>query len=179
MEITCAQMDVLISFYIEGDLSENLKLCVEKHMESCPTCKAKFNILNSVINDLQTVCKKQDASSEKIYPAKHYSLFRNNLSAYIDNELNSEDSIKMKKITINNKLARKELEDVFNIRRLMSNSFRKTRAESKSDFSKKVLKQLDIEDKKQLAFNPIIFVSAAFIMSVIVISIIVIYLLSL
>ena len=31
MEITCTQMDVLISFYIEGDLSKALKEKVDEH----------------------------------------------------------------------------------------------------------------------------------------------------
>ena len=48
MEITCLQMDVLISFYIDGDLSEALKIKVEEHLKKCPVCKAKFNIINSL-----------------------------------------------------------------------------------------------------------------------------------
>ena len=178
MEITCSQMDVLMSFYLEDDLSETLRKGVEQHLKTCPTCKAKFNILSSVVKELNTVCKKEDSTLAKTYPIKQYSLFRNNLSAYVDNELPAEESIKMKKFTINNKLARKELEEAFNIRRLMSNSFKKTKSESKSDYSKKILKQLNLEDKNQLAFNPIILVSSAFIMSVLLISAIVIGILS-
>ena len=180
MEITCLQMDVLISFYIDGDLSQGLKEKVEQHLKVCPTCRAKYNILSSLFSEMQTKCTKntEEICSAKSYPTKDYRNFRTNLSAYIDNELPPEESIKMKKFTINNKNARKELEDTYNIRKLLSNSFRKTKTESKSDFSKKILKQLDIEDRNQLNFNPLIMVSAAFVFTVLVISIIVMYILS-
>ena len=36
MNLTCAQMDVLLSFYIEGELSSALKTQVEEHW-----CKRK------------------------------------------------------------------------------------------------------------------------------------------
>ena len=45
MEITCAQMDVLLSFYIEGDLSKTLKAKVEEHLEQCSACRAKKDIV--------------------------------------------------------------------------------------------------------------------------------------
>lgn len=181
MEITCVQMDVLISFYIEGDLSEALREKVEEHMKKCPTCRAKYNILSSLFNDMNSVCSKKEEENraEMTYPAKQYRMFKNNLSAYVDNELPSKDCIKMKKFTINNKKARQELEDTYNIRKLMSNSFKKTKSDLKHDYSKKVLKHLDVDYKNQLNFNPLIMVSAAFVMSVLLISAIVIYILSL
>ena len=46
-------MDVLISFYIEGDLSKVLKGKVEEHLKNCPTCRAKFEIINSLLKDLK------------------------------------------------------------------------------------------------------------------------------
>ena len=180
MEITCIQMDVLISFYIDGDLSQALKDKVKEHLDICPTCRAKYNILSSLFEDMQKACvKNEEKSSTNTYPTREYKTFKNKLSAYVDNELSPEESVKMKKITINNKSARKELEDAYNIRKLMNNSFRKTKSEAKSDYSKKVLRQLNLDDNKQLNFNPIIIVSSGFIMSVLLISAIVIYVLTL
>ena len=48
MEITCAQMDVLLSFYIEGDLSKALKIKVEEHLKNCSSCRAKYNIVKGM-----------------------------------------------------------------------------------------------------------------------------------
>ena len=37
MNLTCAQMDVLISFYIDDELSSVLKKQVEEHLKNCAT----------------------------------------------------------------------------------------------------------------------------------------------
>ena len=108
-----------------------------------------------------------------------YGSFRNNLSAYVDNELPAEESIKIKKITINNKQARKELEDTYNIRKLMGESFRKTKTDIKHDFSKNVMRQLDLNDDENLSFNPVLKVGIAFVMTVLVLSAIIIFSLTL
>ena len=181
MEITCLQMDILISFYIDGELSEKLKTKVEEHLKICPACRAKYNIISSLFSDLKkSKYKKEDeVYSTTPHSSRQYHFFKNNLSAYVDNELPEEENVKMKKYTITNKNARKDLEDTYRIRRLMRDSFRKSKNDSKPDFSKIVLKKMDIEDKNQLKFNPIILVAFAFIMSVLFISAIVIYTLSL
>ena len=54
MEITCAQMDVLLSFYIEGDLSKALKIKVEEHLKNCSSCRAKYNIVKGMLDDLKS-----------------------------------------------------------------------------------------------------------------------------
>ena len=176
MEITCSQMDVLLSFYIEGDLSKTLKNKVEEHLKKCPTCRAKYDILKSMINDIQSAYHDNfDEDEEKKTLNEHYKIFKNNLSAYIDNELSAEDNIKIKKYTINNKLARQDLEDNYNIRRLMSESFKKTKSDTKQDFSKNVIKQICPKEEYNLSFNPILKIGFAFIMSVLVISAIVLF----
>ena len=179
MEITCLQMDVLISFYIDGELSEALKTKVEEHLKVCTSCRAKFNIINSLFSDVRkSLNKKEEVYMTNSHDSKQYQFFKKNLSAYIDNELPEEENVKMRKYTIGNKRARKELEDTYNIRKLMKKSFRKAKSETKPDFSKNIMKQLDTEDNS-LGFNPIVSVAFAFVMSVLLISAIVIYMLSL
>ena len=182
MEITCLQMDVLISFYIEGDLSEALKTKVEEHLRNCPTCRAKFNIISSLFSDFKkevSVKQAEEAYSTNTHSSHQYKFFKKNLSAYIDNELPEEENVKMKKYTINNKKARRELEDTYHIRKLMQDSFKKSRDDKKPDFSKNIMKQINNEYKNELSFNPLISVAFAFIVSVLLISAVVIYILSL
>ena len=185
-------MDVLISFYIDGELSEALKTKVEEHLKECPGCKAKFNIISSLFNDFREYgnkctdkknSKTESQDDNEVYTttphsSKQYRFFKKNLSAYVDNELPEEESIKMKKFTITNKKARKDLEDAFRIRKLMRDSFRKSEMDSRPDFSKSVLKEIDTTDKNELRFNPLIMTAFAFIISVLIISTIVIYMLS-
>ena len=179
MEITCLQMDVLISFYIDGDLSEALKRKVEAHLEECSACRAKFNIISSLFADYKTPkkCEKQEVYTTNTHSAKQYQFFKNNLSAYMDNELPQEESVKMKKYTITNKNARKELEDAFHIRKLLRDSFRKTKSETRPDFSKNIMKQISEKYRNELSFNPLIIVSFAFVVSVLLISAVIIYIL--
>ena len=181
MEITCLQMDVLMSFYIDGDLSESLKQKVEEHLKECPTCRAKLNIIRSLFSDIKKDDnkEKEEVFSTNTHSSQQYQFFKKNLSAYMDNELPEEDNVKIRKYTINNKKARKELEDSYRIRKLMRDSFRKTNAETKPDFSKKVMQEINKEEKNDFDFNPLISVSFAFIMTVLLISAIVVYVLSL
>lgn len=182
MEITCLQMDVLLSFYIEGDLSENLKQKVQEHIKECPVCKAKYNIIASLFSDISKTSgnnNKSEVYSTNVHESAQYKFFKNNLSAYIDNELPEEENIKMRKYTINNKKARNDIEETYRIRKLMQDSFRKSKNEAKPDFAKNILKNLDSEEKSEFSFNPMITVAFSFVMSVILITAIVVYFLSL
>lgn len=178
MEITCAQMDVLLSFYVEGDLSKALKAKVEEHLKKCPTCREKYEIIKTMIHDLKTSVDDR----EEIYSSRsnsQYRIFQNNLSAYVDNELPQDESIKIKKYTINNKQARKDLEDTYHIRRLMSESFNKTKLDAKQDFSRNVLRQLNPNEDYSFSIHPVLKLAAAFVMTVLILSAIIVFSLTL
>ena len=177
MEITCEQMDVLISFYLEGDLSRSLKIKVENHLRNCSTCRAKFDIIKSMLSDLKNSLDDKDAVAASTN--NQFRVFQNNLSAYVDNELSQDDNIKIKKFTINNKQARKELENAYNIRKLMNDSFRKTSMDARQDFSGKVLRQLNLGDDECYSFNPILKIGVAFVLTVLVLSAIIVFSLTL
>ena len=178
MEITCMQMDVLIPFYIDGDLSKSLKDKVEEHLSKCSACRNKYEIIKTMISDLKS-CVETEETTANAAVSQQYRAFKNNLSAYVDNELPQEENIKMKKFTISNKQARKELEDTYNIRKLMSDSFKKTKNELKPDFSRQVMKQLDLNDENNLNFHPVLKYLFAFLMTVLTLSAIIIFSLTL
>ena len=175
MSIICSQMDILLAFYIEGDLSENLKNQVEEHLRGCDTCRAKYNILLSLFNDLKEV---KELHNDEKGMTSHYRQFKSNLSAYVDNELSQDENIKIKKYAICNKKAKEELENVYRIRRLMKDSFFKTKTASNKDFSKPVLKNLNLDTNYNLTFSPLIKIGYAFVITVLVLSAIVIYIFS-
>lgn len=179
MEITCAQMDVLISFYIEGDLSKTLKAKVEEHLKTCSVCRAKYDIIKTMLQDLKDSLDENEPEVVTSATNGQYRLFQNNLSAYIDNELPPEENIKIKKFTINNKKARKELENTYNIRKLMNDSFHKTKSEFRQDFSKNVMKQLDLNNEANLNFHPVLKVAIAFVATVLILSAIIVFSLTL
>ena len=173
MKLTCTQMDVLISFYIDGDLSTALKKQVENHLQNCPSCRAKYDIIKSMLVDLKNCLSNEEEKSnlaKQPATSQQYRLFKNDLSAYIDNELSEDESIKIKKFTINNKNARKELEDNYNIRKLMNESFKKSESEIKKDFSKSILKQLELEDEIHSNIHPAVKLIIAFAIAVLVLT---------
>ena len=158
MEITCAQMDVLLSFYVEGDLSKALKAKVEEHLKKCPTCREKYEIIKTMIQDLKTSVDDR----EEIYSSKsngQYRIFQNNLSAYVDNELPQDDT--------------------YHIRRLMSESFNKTKLDAKQDFSRNVLRQLNPNEDYSFSIHPVLKLAAAFVMTVLILSAITVFSLTL
>ena len=176
MKLTCAQMDVLITFYIDGDLSNALKNQVEEHMKTCSTCRAKYDIIKSMLADLKNsfdiednLNTKQEDFNNNSSPER-FCLFKTNLSAYIDNELSNDESIKIKKFTINNTKARKELEENYNIRKLMNESYKKTKSDIRQDFTRNVLKQLELEEEATCGIHPVIKILIGFVFSVLILT---------
>lgn len=177
MKLTCTQMDILISFYMDNELSPALKSQVEEHLQTCNTCKRKYELIATVFNDIKDTleynCKPQFTNSDKNNDWKtsvQYSNFKKNLSAYIDNELPADENLKIRKFAISNKTARKELENTYRIRKLMNNSFEKTKSEVKNDFAKSIIRQLELDEETALNFHPAIKLLIAFTISIITLS---------
>ena len=180
MKLTCNQMDILLSFYLENELSPCLKKQFEEHLNECETCKGKFDIIKTIFSDMKSkACPNYLTNLEDDYKTvAHENIFSTKLSEYIDNELSGDENIKIKKYTITNKEARKELEDSYNIRRLMSDSYKRTKADAKQDYTKAILKRLELEEEAQAGFHPAINLLIIFTITVLVITTIVILSLS-
>lgn len=178
MKLTCAQMDVLLSFYFENELSKTLRNQVEEHLKHCSTCRAKYDIIKSMFSDLKncvsgeetSISKDKSINQKTTSKSSQYRVFQNNLSAYMDNELSNEESIKIKKFTINNPEARKELEENYSIKKIMNDSFKKCKSEVRQDFSRSVLKQLELEEEAKLGIHPVIKILVSFTMTVLILT---------
>ena len=150
INLTCTQVSALLSFYIDDRLSAQLKQFVESHLEVCPSCRAKFEALKAMVSSLKEVHEKMtavksDYNSNQVSPQNEE--FQMNLSAYVDNELSDEENIKVKKYVISNSKARQDLENMYNLRKVLNNSFEKTKNEAKEDYSKYILKRIDIQEE--------------------------------
>ena len=180
MKLTCSQMDILLSFYLENELSPCIKKQFEEHLDECKSCSAKFDMIKTMVLDMKNrACPDYHAELEDDYKTlSHKNIFSTKLSEYMDNELSGDENIKIKKYTITNKEARKELEDSYNIRRLMSDSYKRTKADAKQDYTKAILKSLELEDKTQAEFHPAINLLIIFTITVLVLTTIVILSLS-
>jgi len=146
------QICSLLSFYINNKLNSQIKETVEDHIENCPVCREKYQALLQI--KLQFVQAKEyldgiesaTINIDSINQEEDYVLVQN-LSAYSDNELSDEDSLKVKKFVIKNLNARQSLSDIYELRNLLKKSFVKYESQIKDDYSKNVLNKLVIEDE--------------------------------
>ena len=159
-ELTCNQVIALMNFYVEDKLNEKLKSYVEDHLRKCPKCREIYMQSQKVISKIFTDKKKK-------YQTTQYKEFKNNISAYIDNELDEKDSVRIKKIAITNPLARKDLEDMYTFKRLLHNSFEKTRSEWKTDYSRQVINKMDIVEPEKTPIYKIIGIFTAMLILVV------------
>ncbi len=159
MDLTCTQVEMLLSFYFDGELKDNLKYKVEEHLKNCPVCRAKYETLAKLFTGMREsvaeLSMKQSFSDSEPEKTVTHPDYKVNMSAYIDNELDNDENIKIKKLTINNKKARKYLEDSYALKHVINSAFEKSKNDMKYDFTKNVLSTLDIENQ-DYAINPII-----------------------
>ena len=154
--LTCNQVSALLNFYVEDKQSKKLSAYIEQHLQSCPECMEKYIKMKSMLNKFMDI---QNQEIENPYATKQYENFKTNLSAYIDNELNDLDNIKIKKIAISNPLARQDLENIYSFKKFLHSSFEKTKNEMKHDYSKSIISQIQHETtyyKRQDPFHKII-----------------------
>lgn len=150
INLTCTQVSALLSFYIDDKLSCQLKQFVEAHLATCPTCRAKLDALQNMVRSLKEVHGKLadiKHESHENPDTDQYNNFKTNLSAYVDNELSNEESIKIKKYVISNAKAREDLENMYKLKKVLSNSFEKARNDAKDDYAKYILRRIDIHEE--------------------------------
>jgi len=132
--LSCEQISALINFYAEGELSEILTKYVKEHLETCSECMEKYNKILGIMK-----VNIPENTQQVPYNSKQYENFKLKLSEYIDNELDDGENIKIKKLAISNPLARQDLENMYSFKRLMHNSYEKTKSSFKDDYSKDII----------------------------------------
>ena len=162
-QLSCEQVTALLTFFAEEKLSNKLAQYVREHLENCPECMEKYKQLKKILNRYIEI---QSETEESVYQTKQYEDFKSNLSAYVDNELNDFENIKIKKFAIANPLARQDLENIYTFKKLLHSSFERTKNELKTDYSKSITYQIQQESLTENNFDPFLKLSAAFFIMV-------------
>lgn len=162
-QLSCEQVVALLTFYAEDKLSDKLSQYVKEHLEICPECMEKYQQLKKILNLFMEI---QNTPIETPYQTKQYKDFKTNLSAYIDNELDDLDNIKIKKITISNPLARQDLENIYTFKKLLHASFEKTKNDIKTDFSKSITNQIQQENINENTTDTFLKLTATFFLMI-------------
>ncbi|MCR5265009.1 MAG: zf-HC2 domain-containing protein [Cyanobacteria bacterium RUI128] len=146
MKITCSQFEELFTFYINGELKDTLKDSFEGHLNTCPHCNMKFKVLRTIITDIREAYNKfiKDDTTIDAEPLESSEYVTGaELSAYIDNELSEENSIKIRRNIIAKPKVREKIEKLYKLRKMMSDSFVEHKNKMKTDFSKNIISELD------------------------------------
>ena len=165
--LTCNQVVSLLELYITGEINPKLKLYVDEHIKSCPHCRQKLEDLKTILCKFEYDDKNLSQSVKDEYSD---SKFLMNLFAYIDNELESDENIKIKKITVSNPKARKKLESMYKFQKLLQASYSKTKHDYKTDYSKAVMAQvIDRNDTyTTLCFQRLMLLFVSIIIAIII-----------
>lgn len=146
MNMTCEQFETLMHFYIDGDLKEELKKAFEYHMQTCKICRQKYITFKKIIMDLrETFSQLATYPSFTVVKTKEEQSLNSHISAYIDNELDIDENIKVKKMIISKPDVRDKIEKIYNLKQLLKDSFDKTNL--KQDYSKKIVRKMYFDEK--------------------------------
>ncbi len=137
----CEKVTALLALYIDNKLDIESKNFVAQHLEVCPDCYKKFVMLQQLIGELRSAYKELLNDSKlhenKIqFSIKEYENFHTNLSAYFDNELPLNESVNMKKYMIKFPNARKSLEELYKLHKIINTSVISVKKTFNGDFSK-------------------------------------------
>ena len=152
MNLSCSQVSSLMTFYINNKLNYPVKKMFEEHLKNCPKCYEKYMALLDIMTKFSEAkeyidnIKYERNLENSAEDEKDYVLVQS-LSAYSDNELSEEESLRVKKYIITNLSARKTLEDLCSLKKVIKDSFDKSSSKFKIDFSKNVMKQLDLKEE--------------------------------
>ena len=124
--MTCEQIKNLMYFYICNELNPKLIQHIAQHLEQCPQCKEYYLTLQ---RDFEKHRKTEE------------------LSAYIDNELPENESIKIKKKLISDKKTRRNYEKLYKIKELVKTNFLKQELDIKEDYSKLIFRKLNLMEE--------------------------------
>ena len=152
-ELTCNQVIALMSFYVEDKINQKLKKYVDDHLKKCPKCREIYLQSKKIANHVLSLV----ANNENNYQTKQYEEFKQKLSAYVDNELDENESLRIKKISISNPLARQDLENIYSFKKMLHESFDRTRNDFKTDYSKQILNMLTQNKELSNSFNKLLY----------------------
>ena len=169
-ELSCNQILALLTFFIENRLNPKLMQSVEFHLNICPNCREKYLNLRKIFNNYQDIKDKITESEEQeniSYKEKQYIDFKENLSAYIDNELDDNENLRIRKIAIANINARLDLEETLCIRELLLESFERMKNNLKTDFSEITVNKLYNNNEKSIKLSYIKVISIILLITII------------
>ena len=166
----------MLTMYIENKLNDEDRFFVENHFFNCSSCYQKYLEMKKIISNLHFEYEKmldefEKIESDKIFNIREYEMFYHNISPYIDDELNYDESVKFRKYLLKSKSARTELAGAYTLKNNIKHSVALFKENLNINFSKKIIKKLQAENEE--VFD-IIYKRAAIVLCFMISSLIII-----
>jgi len=144
---TCKKVTAMISLYIDDRLNVEHKLFIEDHFKICPTCYQKYKEIKNIIENLKLSSEKmlkqvEGIETANLFNIREYERFNNNISAYVDNEMNDDDSIEFRKYLLKSKSARVDLKNAYDLKTKVKSSVTDCIENVDINFSRKIVRML-------------------------------------
>ena len=135
--LTCERVMILLPLYIEEKTSEMENFEIEKHLSECPSCMEKFSTLQAISQKIKSAFD----SVENQHFEKEKKYLKENLCAYLDNELQDEDYCLMTQIILENDDAKCEAEEMSDFDRHFQQALEENKILFEQNFCKKVVQE--------------------------------------
>lgn len=142
----------MLFLYIENKLNDEDRLFIENHFQYCNDCYKKYLEMKEIIKNLHFEYKKMidefdRVEANQMFNIREYESFYKNISPYIDDELCYDECIKFRKYLLKSKPARAELACAYGLKNNIKNSVADFKDNLNINFSKKIIKKLQEENK--------------------------------
>lgn len=144
--LICHHIANLIPLYLEGKTSEKQTSEILNHLDVCEECREKY----LSIKEISEKIKKAFDDIDKSNFDSVYIFFKDNLSAYIDNELSKEDYLKFNNYVTSHTELKNELEEMMRFREQLQKIFREQNFLEK-DLSNEVINNIREEEPEYLS----------------------------
>ena len=152
----CRKVSSMLSLYIDNRVTYPQRAFIEDHIANCKECYTKYLYLKSLIKDLKDSYKQVlelsvKKQKQKTFNIREHEKFLENLSPYVDNELEAKECFEFRKYLMKSKNAQRELKNVYILQKELRLSFDKTKKNITTDLSRRVMDT--IKEKNELRYK--------------------------
>ena len=145
----CKKVVSLLSLYVDNKVTYSEREFIEEHLAFCPECYQKYMYLKQLIYSLKDSYRKvmemaMARQKSATFSIREHEKFMENISPYIDNELEPADSFEFRRYLMKSKMAQKELRNTYFVQREIKDSFEKAKKNLKKDFSKSIIAEVNL-----------------------------------
>ncbi len=143
----CKKVSSMLSLYIDNKVNYQERAFIEDHLSNCEECHKKYIYLKSLIKNLkdsykqvvELAIKKQKQSTFSI---REHEKFLQQISPYVDNELDAKECFEFRKYLIKSKSAQKELKNTYILQKELRKAYDRTKKNLSARVSKAVINTL-------------------------------------